>query len=85
MIGQAVQDRAGAEASLRRYERRRLRSAQLATRQAEPNMLFGRPSGGLTRQVREGMLHALLAAPTAPLLARAFAVKIKESSPCPGS
>lgn len=75
LLAQAARDRTGAEANLRRYERRRLRSARLATRQAELNMLFGRPSAGWTGAVREETLRALLASPARGLLARAFTMR----------
>ena len=75
LLGAAAHDRTGADRELRRYERRRLRSSRVASRQAELNMLFGRPSRGLTRQVREGLLRTLLTAPTAPLLTRAFTMR----------
>lgn len=62
-------------AALRRYERRRQRSARLATRQAEFNMAFGRPVRGGARRLREGVLRGLLAPPVQPLLARAFTMR----------
>ncbi|MFD1731548.1 FAD-dependent monooxygenase [Deinococcus malanensis] len=57
------------------YERARQRSARLATRQAELNMLFGRPGHGLARQAREQVLSGLLASPAQTVLARAFSMR----------
>ncbi|GMA15130.1 FAD-dependent monooxygenase (plasmid) [Deinococcus metallilatus] len=72
LLEEAVADLAAAGPALRRYERRRLRFARLATRQAEFNMLFGRPARGGARRVREEALRGLLSPPVQPLLARAF-------------
>lgn len=60
---------------LESYERKRQRSARLATRQAELNMLFGRPGRGLARQAREQLLRGLLASPAQTALARAFTMR----------
>ncbi|ACO47205.1 NAD(P)/FAD-dependent oxidoreductase [Deinococcus deserti] len=57
------------------YERKRQRAARLATRQAELNMLFGRPGRGFARQAREQLLRGLLASPAQPALARAFTMR----------
>lgn len=70
-----LSDAPGAADALQRYERRRQRSARLATRQAELNMLFGRPVRGLARQMQEGVLRGLLAPPVQPLLAQAFTMR----------
>ncbi|GGL20179.1 FAD-dependent oxidoreductase [Deinococcus radiotolerans] len=72
LLPEAAVDRAAAEPALRRYERRRRQLARLAARQAEFNMLFGRPARGLGGHLRDGALRALLAPSIQPALARAF-------------
>ncbi|WP_102125989.1 FAD-dependent oxidoreductase [Deinococcus planocerae] len=75
LLGKALGGAPGAGAALLRYERARLRSARLATRQAEFNMVFGRPARGPARRVRDAVLRGLLSSPVQPLLARAFTMR----------
>ncbi|CAM4061141.1 NAD(P)/FAD-dependent oxidoreductase [Deinococcus marmoris] len=59
-----------------RFERRRLRSAAIATRQAELNMAAGRPAGARAQRWRERLIEKVLLSPTAePLLAKAFTMR----------
>lgn len=58
--------------ALRSFETQRRRVAALATRQAEFNMLFGRPAAPWLRRGREEALRALLTPALRPLLVQAF-------------
>ncbi|CAM3204126.1 FAD-dependent monooxygenase [Deinococcus saxicola] len=59
-----------------RFEGRRLRSAAMATRQAELNMAAGRPVGARAQRWRERLIGRVLLSPTAaPLLAKAFTMR----------
>ena len=71
----ALRDPAAGAAALGRFERARQRSARIATRQAELNMLAGRPTGSRRQQGREWLLRGLLRPAVQPLLARAFTMK----------
>ena len=71
----ALSDPEAGRAALRRFERIRQRSARIATRQAELNMLAGRPTGSRRQQGREWLLRGLLSPGVQPLLARAFTMK----------
>jgi 2-polyprenyl-6-methoxyphenol hydroxylase-like FAD-dependent oxidoreductase len=60
---------------LRDFERARQRSARIATRQAELNMLAGRPAGEVWHTGREWLVRGLLRPTVQPLLAQAFAMR----------
>ncbi|MDV6374984.1 FAD-dependent oxidoreductase [Deinococcus arenicola] len=59
-----------------RFERTRLRSAAIATRQAELNMSAGRPAGLGVQKWREQLIgRVLLSSAAQPLLAKAFTMR----------
>ncbi|UQN09550.1 NAD(P)/FAD-dependent oxidoreductase [Deinococcus sp. QL22] len=62
-------------ATLATFQRRRLRSARIATRQAEINMFFGRPAGAAAQRRRERLVRGLLSSGAEPLLAKAFTMR----------
>lgn len=57
------------------FEQNRLRSARRAARQAEVNMMLGRPMGMPAAAAREVLLRALLGTPARFALARAFTMR----------
>lgn len=59
----------------REFEQARLRSARRAARQAELNMMIGRPLGGAAAVAREIVLRTLLRTPARLALARAFTMR----------
>jgi 2-polyprenyl-6-methoxyphenol hydroxylase-like FAD-dependent oxidoreductase len=65
-----LRDRSGFAA----YERRRLRAARFAARQAEVNMMLGRPLPAVALQVRDAVARGCLAAGLGPRLARLYAM-----------
>ncbi len=58
-----------------RFERRRLRAARAAARQAELNMRLGRPMSPAAARSRDGLLRAALSTPARGALARAFTMR----------
>ena len=62
------------EADLRRWERRRVRSAVIAARLAAVNTALGRPFGGAADAVRRAAVRAMLAGPTGRAFASAYAM-----------
>lgn len=71
----AVRDPVQGELALKQVQRRRLRSARIAARQAELNMLAGRPASPAAQFGREWLLRGLLSRPVQPLLAQAFTMR----------
>lgn len=61
--------------ALTRFERRRLRSARAADRQARVNMALGRELSGVRLIVRDRALRAALATPLRTPMARAFTMR----------
>jgi 2-polyprenyl-6-methoxyphenol hydroxylase-like FAD-dependent oxidoreductase len=74
-LAQALEYPERAPTVLRDFERTRLRSARIATRQAELNMLAGRPAGAMWHRGRDWLIRRLLTPTVQPLLAQAFAMR----------
>lgn len=71
----AVRDPDQGALAMMKMERRRLRSARIASRQAELNMSAGRPTSPAAQFGRELLLRGLLSRPVQPLLAQAFTMR----------
>jgi len=71
----AVRDPVQGTRAMVKMERRRLRSARIASRQAELNMSAGRPTSPAAQFGRELLLRGLLSRPVQPLLAQAFTMR----------
>ncbi|TFB53396.1 FAD-dependent oxidoreductase [Cryobacterium tagatosivorans] len=74
-LARALADPSEAGPALAAFDRRRRRSARMATRQAGFNMAMGRPAGGLRLRVRNALVRALAVPPARGILARAFTMR----------
>lgn len=62
-------------AALARYQAQRMRSASIAARMAQLNMVMGRPIDGLGLRARDLLLRGLLTSPPRAALARAYSMR----------